>query len=149
MEQYMKPVEVRWADLDPNFHLRHSVYYDYAAYCRISFLQEHGLGADALGRLQFGPILFREEAVFRKEIRPGDQLGITLEVIRSRLDFSRWSIRHQLIKNGTILSAVITVDGAWINTRERKLATPPPAIAGVFDMMPKSQDFQWQSPPDA
>jgi acyl-CoA thioester hydrolase len=146
MEQYIKPVEIRWADLDPNFHLRHSIYYDYGAYCRISFLEEHGLTSLIMARMQFGPILFREEAVFRKEIRPGDQLAIGLELIKSRRDFSRWTIRHQLTINGEILAAVITVDGAWINTRERKLATPPSEISEVFDKMPRNKEFLWLTP---
>ena len=40
MDVYSKKVEIRWSDLDPNFHLRHSVYYDWGAYTRISFLSE-------------------------------------------------------------------------------------------------------------
>jgi acyl-CoA thioester hydrolase len=146
MENYIKPVEIRWSDLDPNFHLRHSVYYDYGAYCRISFLHDNGLPTHAIAELEFGPILFREEAVFRKEIRPWDQLTIDLRLIKSRKDFSRWSIQHQLIKNNGILAAIVTVDGAWMNTSERKLATPPAKISQVFDLMPKSQDFAWLSP---
>jgi len=42
------------------------------------------------------------------------------------------------------LSAVIIVDGAWINTKERKLATPPLEIADVFNKMPRSTDFLQQ-----
>jgi acyl-CoA thioester hydrolase len=97
-------------------------------------------------KLHFGPILFREEAVFRKEVRLGDRLTIDLEIEKSRKDFSRWTIRHQLIKNDSILSAVITVDGAWINTTERKLSTPPSEITEVFNKMPKSGNFEWLSP---
>ena len=89
MDQYIKPLEIRWSDLDPNFHLRHSVYYDYGAYCRISFLEEYGLGTEVMQRLNFGPILFREEAVFRKEIRIRDLLSIDLKLLKSRKDFSR------------------------------------------------------------
>jgi acyl-CoA thioester hydrolase len=143
---YIKPLDIRWADLDPNFHLRHSVYYDYAAFCRISFLGENGLTIEMMEKLHFGPILFREEAVFRKEVRLGDRLTIDLEIEKSRKDFSRWTIRHQLIKNDSILSAVITVDGAWINTTERKLSTPPSEITEVFNKMPKSGNFEWLSP---
>jgi acyl-CoA thioester hydrolase len=141
MEQYIKPIEIRWADLDPNFHLRHSVYYDYGAFCRVNFLSEFGMPVTLMEQLHFGPILFREEAVFRKEVRLGDELTIDLQVSKARQDFSRWSIRHQLVKNGNVLAAVITVDGAWINTKERKLATPPLLIKDVFDKMPKSEDF--------
>jgi acyl-CoA thioester hydrolase len=146
MEKYFKTIQIRWADLDPNFHLRHSVYYDYAAFCRIAFLMENGLPVELMAKLHFGPILFREEAVFRKEIRLADQLTIDLQLQKSRKDFSRWTIRHQLVKEEGILSATITVDGAWINTAERKLATPPPEIKGVFERMPKAPDFEWLSP---
>jgi acyl-CoA thioester hydrolase len=146
MDKYSKTIDVRWADLDPNFHLRHSVYYDYGAYCRICFLGEHGLSMDLMEKLNFGPILFREEAVFRKEVRLGDGLTIDLELQKSRRDFSRWTIRHQIVKNDSILSSLITVDGAWINTLERKLATPPTQIKEVFEKMPKTADFEWLGP---
>ena len=143
MEQYSKAIAIRWSDLDPNFHLRHSVYYDYGAYCRVCFLEEFGMTNAMMQSLQIGPILFREEAVFRKEIRLGDKLDINLQVIKARSDFSRWSIRHELKKNDGVVAAVITVDGAWFSTAARKLVTPPLEVNSVFEQMPKSPDFQW------
>lgn len=143
MNPYSKPVEVRWSDLDPNFHVRHSVYYDWGAYCRINYLTENGLTPAVLTRLQFGPILFREECVFRKEIQFGDLLTIDLQLLRSREDFSRWSIRHQIFKNGDQLAAVLTVDGAWIDTARRKLATPPELVHQGFREMPRCAEFEW------
>src|ERR1700712_1473451 len=138
MTEYAKLIEIRWSDLDPNFHLRHSVYYDYGAYCRISFLEQFGLTNSIMQELAVGPILFREEGVFRKEVRLGDPLRIDLQLVRSKADFSRWSIRHHLIKNIDVLAATVTVDGAWIDTRARKLATPPKEVLEVFEMMPKA-----------
>ncbi len=143
MEQYIKHPEVRWADLDPNFHLRHSVYYDYGAYCRLSYLEEHGLTTAIMQALHFGPIIFREEGIFKREIKMGDNISIDVQVIKSRRDFSRWSMRHQIYKNETTLSAIINIDGAWLNTIERKLAIPPEQIASVFDKMPKAEEFEW------
>ena len=141
MTEYAKLIEIRWSDLDPNFHLRHSVYYDYGAYCRICFLEEYGLTNSIMQDLAVGPILFREEGVFRKEVRLGDPLRIDLQLVKSKADFSRWTIRHQLIKNTDILAATVTVDGAWINTRLRKLATPPKEVLEVFEMMPKAAEW--------
>ncbi len=143
LESFVKPIDIRWADLDPNYHLRHSVYYDYGAFCRIRFFEDLGLSTTRMEELKFGPILFREEAIFRKEIRMGDELTIDLQLFKSRQDYSRWTIRHQLVKNKDILAAVINVDGAWINTALRKLATPPASLTEVFAKMPRSEDFVW------
>ncbi len=143
MEKFERSVQIRWSDLDPNFHLRHSVYYDWCAFCRVEFLNEYGLTAAVMQKLRFGPILFREECVFRKEIRSGDVITIDLKVTKAKKDFSRWSIQHHIKKNGDTLSAVLTVDGAWINVAERKLASPPEQVFEVFDKMPKDQGFEW------
>lgn len=143
MSSYVKTVEVRWSDLDPNFHLRHSVYYDYGAYCRIAFLEAHGLSAAFMAQNHLGPILFREECVFRKEIRLGDVVTIDLHLLKAKEDQSRWSIQHHIYKNADVLAAVITVEGAWINTLLRKLSAPPEQVLHVFNNMPRAEQFDW------
>lgn len=143
MNEYSKIIQIRWSDLDPNFHLRHSVYYDWGAFCRVAFLNEYGLTAEVMVQLQFGPILFREECVFRKEIRSGDEVQINLQVVKSRRDYSRWSIQHQVTKNGGMLCAVLNVDGAWMNVAQRKLMSPPEKVIEVFDKMPRGEGFEW------
>ena len=142
MEKFVKPVQVRWSDLDPNFHLRHSVYYDWGAVSRIEFLYKFGLTTAIMQQLNFGPILFREECVFRKEIVMGDEVTIDLQLIKSKQDFSRWSILHTILKN-TQVSALLTVDGAWIDTQKRKLTGPPEEGKRVFSEMPRHKSFEW------
>jgi acyl-CoA thioester hydrolase len=143
MPDFFRTVQIRWSDLDPNFHLRHSVYYDWGAFCRIEFLKEYGLTAEVMHKMNFGPILFREECVFRREIKSSDTVIIDLKLIRSKKDFSRWSIQHHIIKKENIVAAVITVDGAWLDTLERKLASPPQQVFNVFSKMPASDAFEW------
>lgn len=142
-DAFSMPLDIRWSDLDPNFHVRHSVYYDWGAFCRITYLNGKNLGQETLMRYQIGPILFREECVFRKEIKMGEKLHIDLKLIRARKDHSRWSIRHQIIKDDGSVAAIITVDGAWLHTGLRKLATPPEEASSVFNTMPRSDDFSW------
>ena len=143
MTEYIKPIQVRWSDLDPNFHLRHSVYYDWGALSRIEFLQEHGLGSGIMAKLNFGPILFREECIFKREIRLEDPVTIDLYLIKSRRDYSRWTIRHTIRKNPETIAAILTCDGAWIDTVQRKLAAPPKEAIDVFSQMPVPPEFEW------
>ena len=143
MDQFIKSIEIRWSDLDPNFHLRHSVYYDFGAYSRICFLDQFELNAVFMAEHHLGPILFREECVFRKEIRFGDQVTVDLQLLKARKDQSRWTIQHNIYKNEQSLAAVLTVEGAWIDTGKRKLTNPPAKVCEVFEAMPRSDRFEW------
>ena len=143
MEKFIREVQVRWSDLDPNVHLRHSVYYDWGAFCRVAFFYEYKLSAELMQQLQIGPILFREECVFKREIRLGDKVTINLKILKAKKDYSRWTIQHTIVKNIDIISAIITVDGAWLNIAKRKLATPPGEVLDVFSQMPADENFQW------
>lgn len=143
MKSYIKTVEIRWADLDPNFHLRHSVYYDFGASSRIDFLQQEGITAQFMQQHSFGLIIFREECIFKKEIRLTDIITIDLKLQKATSDFSRWTIQHNIFKNGETVSAVITIDGAWIDINKRKLTVPPDEVSTTFRSMPKYENFEW------
>ena len=143
MKEFIKEVQVRWSDLDPNVHLRHSVYYDWGAFCRVAFFQEYKFTTETMAQLRIGPILFREECVFRKEIRLGDKVTIDLQLVRAKKDFSRWTIQHTIMKNGDSVAAILTVDGAWMDVVRRKLSTPPQEVVETYSHMTKKEDFQW------
>ncbi|NTU80490.1 MAG: hypothetical protein HGA45_14105 [Chloroflexales bacterium] len=57
LSDYRKTVEVRWADLDPNRHVRSTVYADYAAHARIAWMSDHGFPLEIadLIRARTGP----------------------------------------------------------------------------------------------
>jgi acyl-CoA thioester hydrolase len=143
MEKFIQEIQLRWSDLDPNGHLRHSVYYDWGALCRVSFLEQHQFTIPLMQRLGIGPILLREECTFRREIKMGDKVTIDLQLSKAKKDFSRWSIKHTISKNDDTLSALLIVDGAWLDLNKRKLASPGQEVFDVFSKMPLSEDFQW------
>lgn len=143
MTVFEKKISLRWADLDPNFHLRHSVYYDFGAELRVEILEANGLSLKYMKENHLGPVLFREECIFRREIRMGDEVIITARVAKMKADASRWSIRHQFLSTDNKLLAALTVDGAWIDTNLRKLASPiPQLVIDVFNAFPKAEDFE-------
>ena len=143
MTHYSKPVEIRWSDLDPNFHVRHSVYYDMGAYVRMSFLTEYGLGAAVLQQHHIGPILFREECLFKREIKFGDQVSINLWLKQCSPTYSRWTIQHEILINNETIAAIITVDGAWMDITRRRLAVPQALVSPTFELFPRRGDFIW------
>jgi len=143
MTSYTKPIEIRWSDLDPNFHLRHSVYYDMGAYIRMCFLTEKGLTTSVLAQHHLGPILFREECIFKREIHFNDTVAISLILKQCSSTYSRWTMQHEIIKNGDVVAAIITVDGAWMDTTRRKLIVPSEIVTPTFEQLPRAEDFKW------
>ncbi|MEC5146073.1 thioesterase family protein [Chitinophaga sp. 212800010-3] len=132
---------VLWSQIDANMHLRHSAYADFAAQARLSLLEKVGMSAADFIRLQLGPILFREELLYHREVNPNDTIRVTCEMTKCRADGSRWSIRHELFRGDGVKSATIVVDGAWIDTRKRKLAALSPDLLEKFKAVPRSSDF--------
>jgi acyl-CoA thioester hydrolase len=142
MQIFSETIQIRWSDIDANRHLRHSVYYDYGAAMRMRALSAQGLTTKKLEELMIGPILFREEAIFKREILLEDKITITVELVKTTEDFGRWSLRHQFLKADNAVAALLTVDGAWIDLNKRKLASPNDFIRNIFEQFPKSHDFQ-------
>lgn len=142
MNAFQKEIALRWADLDANYHVRHSVYYDYGAQHRIELLAAMGLTTEVMRRDHFGPVIFREECVFRKEIRFEDRIFINTYLLKVREDYARWTIQHILSDAEGAVHAVITLDGAWIDTERRRLADPTPeAAVKALSAFPKSEAF--------
>lgn len=142
MSTFQFPVQIRWSDIDANRHMRHSVYYDYGATARMMILSQRGLTTAKLEELQIGPILFREEAIFRREILLEDLITIDVVLVKSTADYSRWSLRHHIVKQGGTVAAIINVDCAWIDMTKRKLTVPPEFIQKIMESFPRSEDFQ-------
>ena len=134
--------QVLWAQIDANAHLRHSAYADIAAQARIAMLESAGLKFDIFEEIKIGPILFREELIYLREVRMNDTVKVVTEITKCRPDGSRWSIRHELYRSDGIKAAIVNVDGAWIDIVKRKLTTLPEAYAEAFMKVPKSADYE-------
>jgi acyl-CoA thioester hydrolase len=142
MNEYRKTFELRWADVDANQHVMHSKYYELGAHTRMSFLIENGYSTELMRERKIGPILFREECIFRKEIHAGEIVTVTLLLTQCKRDGSRWSARHQILKDNHVLAAEMHADLAWMDAVLRKLAVPPEAAQLMIDL-PKAPDFKW------
>jgi acyl-CoA thioester hydrolase len=139
MESVVFESKIMWSQLDANMHLRHSAYADFAAQARLELLKKLGCGMKEFAKHKIGPVLFREELIYLKEVGPGDTIRITCELNKLSEDHSRWSFVQQMYKGDGTKVATINVDGAWIDTKKRKLTTLPPELLMVFQSIPKTE----------
>jgi acyl-CoA thioester hydrolase len=148
MENVFYEGRVLWSQIDANMHLRHSAYADFAAQARLQILENLGFDTNLLEKLKIGPILFREELIYMREVRPSDTVKVTCVMTHCRRDGSRWSFSQELFRGDGIKAAQINVQGAWVDMIKRKLASLPPEWAGKFLNIPKSKDFVLEEVPE-
>lgn len=143
---YAKSFEVRWSDLDPNGHVRHSAYADYGAQARIGFLAEHGFGLERFHKLHVGPILFREDLKYLREIHANERISVTVELSGLSPNRKHWRFRHRILRGDGELACIIDCQGAWLDLTARRVIPAPAELDTVMEHMPRSQDFAEFSP---
>ncbi|MEI2730204.1 MAG: thioesterase family protein [Candidatus Nanopelagicales bacterium] len=129
---YSQTFQIRWDEVDPNQHMRHTVYLTYGAEARMAVFAENGIDFTTDGGIGIAPVLFREEAIYRREVPIGARIEVRTEVTKISDDGGRWSMRHEIFRPDGQLAATIDADGAWIDMLERKLAVPPEEIAALM-----------------
>jgi acyl-CoA thioester hydrolase len=141
MTESVREYEVRWADLDPNAHMRHTAYMDYAAQARVAFLTEHGFGLPEFHAAMVGPVLFKETTDYLREVRANERITVSIEVCGASANGKHFRIRHEIRKHDGVVAARVEVTGAWLDLRARKVCEPPAALRAAMDAMPRSADF--------
>lgn len=138
---YKQAFTTRWADFDPNRHMRHSAYYDYAAETRVRFFAENSFSIDDFARIQIGPILFKESCSFFKEIKLGGNITVNMQLVAASENLERWRFKHEIFNEAGDLAAELEVFGAWIDLKARKLTAPPPHVIALFKESLEQVDF--------
>ena len=148
MENVFFEGKVMWSQIDSNNHLRHSAYADFGAQARLEILSSLGFDSKLLEKLKIGPILFREELIYMREVSPNDTIKVTCEMSHCRKDGSRWSFQQAIYRGDGIQAAQINVQGAWIDIEKRKLTGLPAEWAEKFMHIPKTKDFILEDVPE-
>lgn len=143
MEPFKQEFQVIWADLDPNAHMRHTAYNDYAAQVRVGLFDELGLPLAKLVASGYGPVLFHEDTTFKKEVFMNERITVDCAAMSYRKDLKIWKFRQQVWKQDGNLACTIIATGAFMSLTERKVVVPPKEIMDMLESVPKTDDFQW------
>jgi acyl-CoA thioester hydrolase len=139
---FKQRMQIRWADIDANFHMRHSVYYELCAQMRMDVLSELGWNMAKMKETGILPIIFREECKFFKEINHQDEIWVDCSLSKLSKDYRKFSFKHSFSR-GADTCAISEVDLAWLDHSIRKITVPPNAALEVLDAIPRSDDFMW------
>lgn len=137
-------IDVRWSDVDQNRHVRHSAYYDYGAHMRIQYFRSIGFDAGRMASLEIGPILFKESCSFIRELHAMDTVRVNMLVGSCTPDGSRWTLHHELFNQQGIKCAHLTVEGAWMNLKQRKLTVPPAELVSSLADLPPGEAYVYR-----
>lgn len=144
MEHVFYEGQVIWAQIDANRHMRHSAYADVCAQARANMLAKFGLSLERIADSGIGPVLFREELVYYREIMADQHIHVTVEMTRYNHSNSRFSFQHTIFREDGTRCAVVNVDGAWIDIGKRKLTVLPKEWDIILEQLPKSADFSYE-----
>ena len=87
--KYQVKFATKWSDFDPNRHMRHTAYNEYAAEVRIRYFSEQNFSIEEFTKHHIGPILFTEETSFRKEIHLGEDITVNYDDYLSTVNVER------------------------------------------------------------
>ena len=133
---------VRWSDLDANRHVKNTVYSEFATHTRLHLLASKGFDQARFERERFGPVMFREDARYRREVHFGDDVIVGVVVSGLADDGSRWRFEHEVTRGDGALSATMLIEGAWIHLDERKLIAPSADLLELMRSLPRAEEFE-------
>src|SRR5579872_5365885 len=133
---------VGWRDLDGNVHMGNTAYLDYAHNTRTLFLAEHGFTIARFASEKFGPVVLRDELVYRKELRLMDEFTVDYELAGRSQDSVRWRVRNTFRNNTKDIAATVTSEGVWFDLEKRRPRIPPVDVDGLLRTLQQSSDFE-------
>lgn len=141
-EAFEEHFTVRWSDLDANRHVRNTIFSEFATHTRFRLLETHGFSQARFESLRFGPVMFREEIRYRRELHFGDEVTVSVLFAGLSEDGSHWRVHQEVSRADQKQAAILTIEGAWIHLDSRKLVAPPPELLSLLQTVLRTQDFE-------
>jgi acyl-CoA thioester hydrolase len=132
----------RWADLDANRHLRNTLFSEFATHTRFRLLEARGFPQARFEALRFGPVMFREEIRYRRELVFGDEATVSVIAAGLSEDGSQWRVHQEVVRADGKQAAILRIDGAWIHLDSRRLIAPPAELIELLQRLPRTEDFE-------
>lgn len=142
MTEYFKEFEIRWSELDPNYHVANYAFTQFMNEVRISYMLDRGVGRDFIEKGNMGPVVFHEHFHYIKEVRAYDKVKVDIQMKGHSQDFKFLNFTHHLyIPSGEIAMYSELMFG-WMDLTKRKLVVPHDSYIEGYKKMKKTEDFK-------
>lgn len=142
MNEYARPYEIRWSDLDANGHVNYASYINAAGDVRYHFFWEHGFPPEKFEQLGMGPVYTAIHAEFLREVRLAETVTITFAVSGLSAQGMRWKVHHDVLKSNGKKAVTFEVEGVILDFTTRRPAVPPAELLQVFHLIPRTQNYE-------
>lgn len=122
-EQFSVRIKVRHYELDTLGHLNHAVYHQYGEVARLEWFHAAKGEGNGFADRNIAPVLLETRVKFRRELREGDTVDVTLDVrFGEGKTFEMYSEIRKL--DGTVAAEIECVLGL-MDLEKRKLVGEP------------------------
>jgi acyl-CoA thioester hydrolase len=139
--QFEGQFRVSWSDLDGNAHMGNSSYLEYASDTRMLFFTQHGFSVSRFVSEKFGPVITRDELVYRKELRLMDEFKVDFEAAGVSQDGVRFRVRNIFRNTSGEVLTIVTSEGVWFDLERRRPRAPPSDLDTLMRNLKKSDDY--------
>ena len=109
-----------------------------------AFFASQGFPLARFAELAVGPVIFKDEIEYFRELRLLDPVRITLAISGASEDGSHFRLVNEYYRarpeDGRLAARLVTT-GSWLDLRTRKLTRPPEELAETLRAMPRTGDF--------
>jgi acyl-CoA thioester hydrolase len=125
-EPFRVPIAVRGYELDTNGHLNQAVYLLYAEHSRRECMRAAGIAEEKLQAAGVGPVILETTIRFRRELRDGDEVDVSCELVWG--EGKTFRISHEIRRVDGTVAAELDVLAGVLDRRTRRLVPDPAAV---------------------
>jgi acyl-CoA thioester hydrolase len=145
---YLKPVAIRWNDLDANRHLGNTAFISFMSHTRMAFFHDLGFTLEYLNSHGIGPVVFYEHIYYLREVLPGPPVQVSLEIKGLSPDGMFFEFHHNVYDHAGRQVAHARLMGAWMDLNTRRLRAPVEEMNSSFREAAKEDGFRVLSKED-
>ena len=94
--RYAKEFIAGWGTMDFNGHMANTAYLNLAADVRMAFFAEHGFPPSEFRKLALGPVIWKEELEYFREVGLHDSVTVTYALLAMSAEGARFVVENEI-----------------------------------------------------